>query len=112
MARRRLQAVEGQSDGFKLAEVDLALRGEGEILGTRQSGLARFAVADLPDDEALLLAAKDEVLALLDALRLARGPGAGPAAGGRPPPLRRRRADPIPMSALLASLWDERCDRG
>ena len=43
LARRRLQAVEGESDGFKLAEVDLALRGEGEILGTRQSGLPRFA---------------------------------------------------------------------
>ena len=65
MARRRLQAVEGTSDGFRLAEVDLVLRGEGEILGTRQSGVARFAVATLPDDEQMLLDAKAEVLALL-----------------------------------------------
>ena len=44
------EAVEGNRDGFKLAEVDLELRGEGEILGTRQSGLQRFAVASLPED--------------------------------------------------------------
>jgi ATP-dependent DNA helicase RecG len=65
MARRRLRAVEGTSDGFRLAEVDLILRGEGEILGTRQSGMARFAVAKLPEDEEMLLDAKEEVLALL-----------------------------------------------
>jgi ATP-dependent DNA helicase RecG len=66
LARRRLRAVEQESDGFKLAEVDLALRGEGEILGTRQSGVPRFGVAELPDDLPLLLEAKGEVLALLE----------------------------------------------
>ncbi len=50
MARRRLKAVERERDGFKLAEVDLTLRGEGEVLGTRQSGLPRFAVAELPEE--------------------------------------------------------------
>ena len=65
LARRRLAAVAGESDGFKLAEVDLALRGEGEVLGTRQHGLPRFAVAELPEDLPLLLAAREEVLALL-----------------------------------------------
>jgi ATP-dependent DNA helicase RecG len=65
MARRRLKAVAGERDGFKLAEIDLSLRGEGEILGTRQSGLPRFAVADLPADTPTLVAARDEVLALL-----------------------------------------------
>jgi ATP-dependent DNA helicase RecG len=65
MARRRLRAVESESDGFKLAEVDLELRGEGEILGTRQSGLPRFAVAELPEDGPKLIEARDEVLALL-----------------------------------------------
>ncbi len=65
LARRRLRAVEGESDGFKLAEVDLELRGEGEILGTRQSGLPRFAVAELPEDGPKLIEARDEVLALL-----------------------------------------------
>ena len=38
-------------DGFELAEIDLELRGEGELAGTRQSGLAQFAVARLPEDE-------------------------------------------------------------
>ncbi|HEV7484031.1 MAG TPA: ATP-dependent DNA helicase RecG [Solirubrobacterales bacterium] len=65
MARRRLEAVAKERDGFKLAEVDLSLRGEGEILGTRQSGLPRFAVAELPEDTPALIAAREEVLALL-----------------------------------------------
>jgi len=65
MAQRRLMAVARERDGFKLAEVDLALRGEGEVLGTRQSGLPRFAVAELPEEAALLAAARDEALALL-----------------------------------------------
>ncbi len=65
LARRRLTAVAAENDGFKLAEVDLELRGEGEILGTRQSGLPRFAVASLPEDGPKLVEARDEVLALL-----------------------------------------------
>ncbi|HSS04664.1 MAG TPA: ATP-dependent DNA helicase RecG [Solirubrobacterales bacterium] len=65
MARRRLKAVERERDGFKLAEVDLTLRGEGEVLGTRQHGLPRFAVAELPEETPILVAARDEVLALL-----------------------------------------------
>jgi ATP-dependent DNA helicase RecG len=65
LARRRLTAVAAENDGFKLAEVDLELRGEGEILGTRQSGLPRFAVASLPEDGAKLVEAREEVLALL-----------------------------------------------
>jgi ATP-dependent DNA helicase RecG len=65
LARRRLGAVAAESDGFKLAEVDLALRGEGEVLGTRQHGLPRFAVAELPGDMAALLEAREEILALL-----------------------------------------------
>jgi ATP-dependent DNA helicase RecG len=65
LARRRLQAVERESDGFRLAEVDLSLRGEGEVLGTRQHGLPRFAVAELPEDAPALEAAREEVLSLL-----------------------------------------------
>jgi ATP-dependent DNA helicase RecG len=65
LARKRLRAVAEERDGFKLAEVDLVLRGAGEILGTRQHGLPRFAVASLPDDTPTLVAARDEVLALL-----------------------------------------------
>jgi ATP-dependent DNA helicase RecG len=50
----RLRALSEHRDGFRLAEIDLGLRGEGELTGTRQSGQARFAVARLPDDAALL----------------------------------------------------------
>lgn len=55
----RLRALASHSDGFALSEVDLSLRGEGELLGTRQSGTARFRVARLPDDGDLLLRARD-----------------------------------------------------
>jgi ATP-dependent DNA helicase RecG len=65
MAWRRLKAVERERDGFKLAEVDLSLRGEGEVLGTRQHGLPRFAIAELPEETPTLVAAREEVLALL-----------------------------------------------
>jgi ATP-dependent DNA helicase RecG len=54
----RLRAVEATTDGFELARVDLELRGEGEIAGTRQSGLAQFKVARLPEDIELVEAAR------------------------------------------------------
>jgi ATP-dependent DNA helicase RecG len=63
-ARARLDAIAEQNDGFALAEVDLSIRGEGEILGTRQHGLPRFRAATLPDDTALLLEARRRVLEL------------------------------------------------
>jgi ATP-dependent DNA helicase RecG len=63
-ARARLDAIEGEGDGFALAEVDLTIRGEGEILGTRQHGLPRFRAASLPEDTALLLEARRRVLEL------------------------------------------------
>jgi ATP-dependent DNA helicase RecG len=50
----RLRAVAEHSDGFELAEIDLRLRGEGELIGTRQHGLAGFRVAELPGDAELL----------------------------------------------------------
>jgi ATP-dependent DNA helicase RecG len=64
-ARRRLEAVARERDGFKLAEIDLSLRGEGEILGTRQHGLPEFRAALLPDDGDLLVAARRAVIGLL-----------------------------------------------
>jgi ATP-dependent DNA helicase RecG len=51
---RRLQALAQNGDGFALAEIDLELRGEGELTGTRQSGMARFQVARLPEDADVL----------------------------------------------------------
>jgi ATP-dependent DNA helicase RecG len=50
----RLRAVASEADGFALAEVDLKLRGEGELIGTRQHGLAQYRVAELPRDAELL----------------------------------------------------------
>jgi ATP-dependent DNA helicase RecG len=78
LARRRLKAIETESDGFKLAEIDLALRGEGEILGTRQHGLPRFRVAELPDDFAVLTEARGEVIGLLDRYGSLDAPELGP----------------------------------
>jgi len=50
----RLKALASHADGFELAEIDLELRGEGELVGTRQHGLAQFRVAELPRDAELL----------------------------------------------------------
>jgi ATP-dependent DNA helicase RecG len=97
MARRRLSAVEGTRDGFRLAEVDLLLRGEGEILGTRQSGQARYRVAKLPDDEALLEEARDEVLALLREHGSLEAPELGPLLEAARRRFGAGAADPIPL---------------
>ncbi|MGI8902745.1 MAG: ATP-dependent DNA helicase RecG [Solirubrobacteraceae bacterium] len=50
----RLRALARHADGFELAEIDLRLRGEGELVGTRQHGPAQLSAAELPRDEALL----------------------------------------------------------
>ncbi|MXV09746.1 ATP-dependent DNA helicase RecG [Xanthomonas sp. LMG 8992] len=54
MARQRLETMRQTNDGFVIAEKDLELRGPGELLGTRQTGLAAFRVADLARDAGLL----------------------------------------------------------
>ena len=53
-ARHRLQTMRETTDGFEIAERDLALRGPGEVLGTRQTGAASFKIADLSRDRHLL----------------------------------------------------------
>jgi ATP-dependent DNA helicase RecG len=63
----RLRALAQHRDGFELAEIDLRLRGEGEMLGTRQSGLQAFRFARLPEDVELLERARMRARALLDA---------------------------------------------
>ena len=74
----RLEAITSERDGFKLAEVDLSLRGEGEILGTRQHGLPRFRVATLPEDAGTLLRAREEVLGLVRRHGSLHAPELGP----------------------------------
>lgn len=64
-ARRRLAAFAATTDGFLLAEADLALRGPGDLLGTRQAGLPMLGTADPAADLALLLEARDDARALL-----------------------------------------------
>ena len=60
VARQRIQAMVSTTDGFRLAEVDLQLRGPGELAGTRQSGMPEFRVANLLlDSEFLSLAQKE-----------------------------------------------------
>ena len=54
MARQRLETMRATNDGFVIAEKDLELRGPGELLGTRQTGLADFRIADLARDAELL----------------------------------------------------------
>jgi ATP-dependent DNA helicase RecG len=54
MARERLDVMRRTTDGFVIAEKDLELRGPGELLGTRQTGIAGFRIADLARDAALL----------------------------------------------------------
>ena len=53
-ARHRLQTMRETNDGFEIAERDLTLRGPGEVLGTRQTGMAEFKIADLSRDRGLL----------------------------------------------------------
>jgi ATP-dependent DNA helicase RecG len=63
----RLRALAQHRDGFELAEIDLELRGEGEMLGTRQSGLQAFRFARLPEDAELLDRARMRARVILDA---------------------------------------------
>jgi ATP-dependent DNA helicase RecG len=62
----RLEALVATTDGFELAEVDLELRGEGQLLGTRQSGLTDFRFAKLRADRDLLERARDVAEELVD----------------------------------------------
>jgi ATP-dependent DNA helicase RecG len=61
----RLEAIASERDGFRLAEIDLELRGAGDVLGTRQHGLPEFRVARLPEDAELLVRARDRADAIL-----------------------------------------------
>lgn len=53
-ARKRLETMVETNDGFKIAEVDLQLRGPGDLQGTRQSGILDLKIADLIRDEKIL----------------------------------------------------------
>ena len=65
-ARSRLNILRDTDDGFRIAEEDLRLRGAGELLGTRQSGMPAFHLADLAVHEELLAVARDDVRLVLE----------------------------------------------
>lgn len=65
-AVRRLDAIASTTDGFQIAEMDLAIRGPGELFGSRQSGLAPFRVADLERDGDLLRLARRDAKEWID----------------------------------------------
>ena len=61
----RLKTMEETNDGFKIAEADLKLRGPGDFLGTKQSGLPDFKVADIVEDQFILAQAKEKAHELI-----------------------------------------------
>jgi ATP-dependent DNA helicase RecG len=65
-AKARLTMMRDTEDGFLIAEKDLELRGSGEILGTRQSGMPEFRLAVLPAHNELLAAASDDARLIID----------------------------------------------
>ncbi|HLN87691.1 MAG TPA: helicase-related protein, partial [Candidatus Limnocylindrales bacterium] len=93
-ATERLRVMEKETDGFKIAEVDLKLRGPGELLGTRQAGLADFRLANLIRDARLLIEARKEAMAWLE----------------KDPQLKSRES--AGMRAILRHRWGERLQLG
>jgi ATP-dependent DNA helicase RecG len=94
VAQQRLRVMERESDGFRIAEADLALRGPGEFLGTRQSGLSDFRLANLARDSRLLIDARAEAQAWLQ----------------DDPELKRRESQE--MRRILLQRWGQRLQLG
>ena len=65
IARERMKTMSATSDGFKIAEADLKLRGAGEFFGTRQSGIAEMKIANLARDVQLLADARNDAAVIL-----------------------------------------------
>ena len=75
-AKRRLTIMRETEDGFRIAEEDLKLRGAGDLLGTAQSGLPRFRIADMETQTTLMKIAHDDARMLINTdptLETARG---------------------------------------
>jgi ATP-dependent DNA helicase RecG len=82
--RERLKALTDTTDGFEIAERDLALRGPGDFFGTRQSGMPTLRVGDLLRDHRLMEEARREAVAALD----------GP--------------DAVALTAFVRASWEQR----
>lgn len=64
-AQKRLQIVADSNDGFEISQADLSIRGPGDLLGIRQSGISGFILGDIINDHAILEIAKDDALTIL-----------------------------------------------
>lgn len=64
--KRRLEAMRDTNDGFRISEIDLELRGPGDFLGTRQSGIPEFTLANIVEDRELLELARDAAFDLVE----------------------------------------------
>ena len=80
-ARERIGTMVRTNDGFEIAEVDLRLRGPGDLMGTQQSGLPDLRIADLVEDAALLQQARQAAMRILDVDPDLGAPGHAPIAG-------------------------------
>ena len=65
-SKKRLRVMEKTNDGFKIAEEDLSIRGPGEFMGTRQSGLPDFRIANIVRDTRTLFEAKEDAFSLVE----------------------------------------------
>jgi ATP-dependent DNA helicase RecG len=65
-AQERLEAMTATTDGFEIAELDLRMRGAGDLFGTRQSGLPELKLADLIRDAELLTEAREAAFRLVE----------------------------------------------
>ncbi|MFV0335486.1 MAG: ATP-dependent DNA helicase RecG [Tropicimonas sp.] len=73
-ARRRLELLRETEDGFRIAEEDLAMRGAGNLIGTAQSGLPKFRIADIEHQAALMRIARQDARRLLEENPALEGP--------------------------------------
>ena len=80
-ARTRLSTMVRTNDGFEIAEVDLQLRGPGDIMGTQQSGIPALHIADLVEDVELLQQARSAAQRILDRDPMLTDPANAPIAG-------------------------------
>ena len=65
--RKRLEVLRETEDGFRISETDLQMRGAGDLIGTAQSGLPKFRIADLERQAGLMAVAQSDARALLGA---------------------------------------------
>ena len=64
-SKTRMDTMCQTNDGFEIAEVDLKLRGPGDLMGTQQSGVLQLQIADIVRDKDILLLARQEAIKLL-----------------------------------------------